>query len=559
MLRTPMQHDFAKLPVPEQIPRTAFKMPFKHMTTFDFSYLIPVFCTDTLPGDTWRIKGEFLARLATLRRPIMSNAFLDVHWFYAPERILWKNFRAFMGENLNGTNIGEHNIQENDYLRPVMGLSSYPGSLPAGGVGDYLGIPTTRRFASAAEMPIAAPFRMYHRIFNYWYRDRNWGAAAIAVPDDDGPDVYSGRENLNRRNMRFDYVTQALPWPQRGDAATLGIAGTAPVIGNGLALGLMGADSIPYWPTFTDNYGTNGSMQVRTAVSGEPNISAGLAPSGTIPLGDQFLGLHTNGNYSNVVADLTSLSAINIAQIREAVAMQHYLEREARIGSRYGEIILGRYGVDVQDNMIQEPEFLGSQTVVIDVRSVAQTSATSGSDAQGQLAAFSVTSGSTFIEKTTLEHGFLMCIVSARVDQVYQYGVRRMWRKRHLSEIYDHAFAHLGEQPLYNYEVYHTDNNPTLNNGVWGYIPRFDEYRHIPSMVSGLFRSEAVGTLDNWHTARKQSALIAAANYIPDNSYVDVDRVITVTTEPQIYLDMFLDITAYRPIPAYHVPGLRRL
>lgn len=558
MLRTPMQHDFAKLPVPEQIPRTAFKMPFKHMTTFDFSYLIPVFVTDTLPGDTWRIKGEFLARLATLKRPIMSNAFLDVHWFYAPERILWENFRAFMGENVNGTNINEHNVQENDYLKPQMALAAYPGTFGAGTLADYFGLPTTREFYGQAEMPVAGPFRMYHRIFNYWYRDRNWNGAALIVPTGDGPDPVNPYNVLKIRNMRFDYFTQALPFPQRGDAVMLPFGTEAPVVGTGFAIGVLGTTGIGTgagFTTFANDSGFNGQVYIRTqgSVAGDPTMVGSLAG------GDRYFGLQTDPNLSGVVADLSSATAINILQFREAVAMQHYLEREAKIGSRYGEIILGRYGVDVQDNMIQEPEFLGSQTVVIDVRSVAQTSQTVEGSPQGQLAAYSVTSGSTFIEKTTLEHGYLMCIVNARVDQVYQYGIRNFWKKRQLSQIYDHAFAHLGEQPLYNWEIYHTSNSQVSNEGVWGYIPRFDEYRHIPSMVTGLFRSEASGSLDYWHTARKQTALIPAGDYIPDNSYVDVDRVITITSEPQIILDMFLDITAYRPIPAYHVAGLRRL
>lgn len=561
MLRTPMQHDFAKLPVPEQIPRTAFRMPFKHMTTFDFSFLVPVFVTDTLPGDTWRIKGEFLARLATLKRPIMSNCFLDVHWFYAPERILWKNFRPFIGENLNGTNINEHNIQENDYLRPQLALDSYPGAFAEGTLADYLGLPIVRTFENQAEMPISLPFRMYHRVYNYWYRDRNWGAPANVVPDDDGPDNIGTTVGwmglLQLRNLRFDYFTQALPFPQRGDSVVLPFGSSAPVVGTGMVLGLtQNADSSTNFGLAWDN-----TASARLSAAGSyygQTLPYNTAPTSP-PSSTRAMGVTEDPTKSGLEALLSSATSVNILQFREAVAMQHYLEREAKIGSRYGEIILGRYGVDVQDNMIQEPEFLGSQTVVIDVRSVAQTAPTVEGSPQGQLAAFSVTSGSTFIEKTTLENGFLMCIVSARTDQVYQYGIRNFWKKRQLSQIYDHSFAHLGEQPLYNWEIYHTSNNAALNNQVWGYIPRFDEYRHIPSMVTGLFRSEASGTLDYWHTAKKQTGLLSAASYIPDNSLEDVNRVITISSEPQIILDMFLDITAYRPIPAYHVAGLRRL
>lgn len=550
-----MQHDFAKIPVPEQLPRTHFAMPYTNKTTFDVGGLVPVFVVDTLPGDTWKIRGNFLARLATLKHPVMSNMFLDVHWFYQPMRTLWDNFRSFIGEVPNDGDVNDNNLQTDDWLVPQLNLEN--GYIPdALSLFDYFGLPLTGYPTGSA--PTSLIFRMYHRIWNWWYRDRNW-MPALDVPRGDGPDdPDTWFVTLNQRARRFDYFTQALPWPQRGDSVVIGLGTTAPVIGNGDVMGFTRGTTTRFGLSYNGISGVNLYTDFNGVAVSTGNVTVGTAtPTGGTSTAQAF-GLSPDAANSGVIADLSSASAITINAFREAVAQQHFLERDARIGNRYSEIILGRFGIDVQDYMIQEPEFLGSQTVQIDVRSVAQTSPTSGSNALGSLGAFSVTGLKGVIEKTTLEHGYIMGIASARVDQIYQYGMRKMWSKRHLAEFYDHSFAHLGEQPLLNKEFWFS-NNSTLNESVWGYIPRFDEYRHVPSQVTALFRSSHPQTLDSWHFAHKMTANELPAVYMYENSAEDVDRAIAVSTEPHIILDMFLDIDAYRPIPAYATPGLRRL
>jgi len=542
-----MQNRFARSN-PPRVQRSRFDLSHGHKTTMDAGYLYPIACEEVLPGDTHSCQMTGFARLLTLLRPIMDNIHFDVHWFFTPYRLVWPNW-----EKLNGArDTPDASI---DYVVPTVKnageddetLNILPGSL-----GDYFGLPTIVDIQEV-DRPGAGPFRAYNLIYNEWYRDENL-QDKLQVPLGDGPDpiTYYG---LQRRGKRFDYYTQGLPWPQKGDAVTLNVAGfsNVPVVGNGDALGLTtGVDNFGLQVSTTDltmrfsqeaygqNYGnavgTTGATVARTA---------GV----TITPGDSGLIALTSG--------LTT-QAITINELRTAFAFQHLLEQDARGGTRYTEIIQTQYGVSPLDARLQRPEFLGGGSVRTQINAVPQTSESTDESKQANLAGYGAVTSFTGFHRSFEEHGFIIGLVSIRADITYQQGIRRMWSRQTRYDHYTPLLQGLGEQALLNKEIYY-DFDGALANSVFAYVPRWDEYRFSPSQVTGAFRSNyPTGSLDSWHLALDFDATpLLNSDWIRD--FPPIARVVAVQDEPHFMVDMYFAWHAVRPMPMYGIPGLRRL
>jgi len=251
--------------------------------------------------------------------------------------------------------------------------------------------------------------------------------------------------------------------------------------------------------------------------------------------------------------------------LRQAIAVQQLLERDARGGTRYTEIVRAHFRVVSPDARLQRPEYLGGTTAPVLVSPVAQTTAAGTpasptiNDGLGVLGAMGTgVSRSGFIKSFT-EHGYVFGLISARVDLTYQQGLARDWHKRTREERYWPDLATIGEQSILRQEIFLTDNLAN-NQTVFGYIPRYDEYRYKESLITGLFRSNVSGTLDVWHLAEDfASAPTLGEDFIPDPAGAVIDRVIAVPTQPHFYLDSRINVNAARPMPLFGVPGLRRL
>lgn len=553
-----MAHTFSQIPS-VNIPRSVFPRSSGRKTTFDIGDLIPIFCDEVLPGDTHTMRTSIFARMSTPIHPIMDNIFLDTFWFFVPTRLVWDNFQKFNGEQLNPGD-------STDYLTPLLKTDGEVKgvSFDCESIFDYFGLPINKEFLTAT----ALQFRAYNLIWNEWFRDENL-QNRVPVNKGDGPDLTTDYIILPR-GKRHDYFTSCLPWPQKGPGVEIPIGGQAPVFGTGLALGLADSTSVltnPYGLTsgasldtqsanlFTNNFGKSLGSSGNAAVPASSNKAVGVVTK------DQ-LSVNTNFAKSGLYADLDELtsSTITINALREAFATQRMFERDARGGTRYTEIIRSHFGVISPDARLQRPEYLGGTTIRVNVNPVQQTSETSGSSPQGNLAAYGLaadTSGS--FSKSFVEHGYIIGLIAGRTDLTYQQGIPKQFLRRTRYDFYWPTLAHLGEQPVYVNEIYAQGN--AEDNLVFGYQERYAEYRYFPSQITGQFRSTYATPLDSWHCSEEFLTRPTLGSTFIKTPKLPLDRCLAVpgTQEdplPQFIADFYFDYKSARPMPVYGVPGL---
>ena len=533
------EYNFAQNPQ-VGVSRSRFQRNSDNKTTFNTGDLIPIYLDEVLPGDTHEIDMACVMRMATPIFPVMDNAFCDFYFFFVPNRLLWQHWKEFMGENKETawTPKTEYSIPQ--VTAPAEGWAE-------GTLADYLGLPTKVKGISVS----ALPGRAYGLIYNEWFRNQNITQPTLVEVTDatttgknDGSKTNDSAITLAKPLKAakvFDYYTGALPEPQKGEPITLPLSGNA-------AIFMYKDDTLKTKGTLNDKEAL--FLQGGSGAQGQLyNNNKALAVMGATASG----GTTADGAYLG--ADLTTINAATINQLRQAFQIQKLLEKDARGGTRYREVLREHFGVISPDSRMQIPEYLGGYRLPINVSQVIQTSSTDNTSPLGNTAALSVTTmNKPMFTKSFTEHGFIMGLAVVRTDQTYQQGIERMWSRTGRYDYYWPVLANIGEQAILNKEIY--AQGSAKDNEAFGYQEAWADYRYKPNKVTGLFRSNAQQSLDAWHYAQDYNALPTLSTAWMEQGETEMKRTLAVQSQPDFIADFYFMNKTTRCMPVYSIPGL---
>lgn len=558
---------FAQVPRVE-IRRARFKRDFSNITTINEGDLVPLYVDEVLPGDTISCDLNGLIRMSTPLYPVMDNCYLDTYAFFVPCRLLWEHW-----ENLMGQNDSSYWAETTEYSVPQ--TTAPAGGWNVGTIADYMSIPTGIANVSVNSMP----FRAYARIWNEWFRDENLQQPVVQDTDDaNNTGSNTGNQLTDAQNgglplkvaKYHDYFTSCQPEPQKGEASAIPID--------------MSNIIAPVTPQKGIWWGTEAPMRMTVVgASPEPPTAGSYNFTGIYVgttakedvynrKGEVYAGVNsehsTNSTLSqklapaNLAATFNNTEPINITinELRQAIAIQHILEADARGGTRYTELLAHEFGVTSPDSRLQRSEYLGGTRVPININQVIQNSATTDASPQGNTAAYSMTTlRNKMCNYSSVEHGYILILGCIRVDHSYQQGLSRMWSRKTRFDFYHPMLANLGEMAVLNKEIYCQGSEK--DDEVFGYQEAWADYRYHPNIVTGEMRSQYAQSLDAWHYGDYYEELPTLSSTWIQEGTENIDRTLAVQSENshQFICDFFFDQTWTRPMPIYSVPGLNTI
>lgn len=543
---------FTSVPVRDP-KRNLFDLSHEVKMSGKFGVLYPVLCQEVLPNDHFDFNLTSFVRFAPLLAPIMHRVDVKVHFFFVPNRLLvgdllWQKFIT------GGQDGATEPVMPYISLKGVCDAPNLtPQLLQLGSVWDYLGgplLPEAEITTAALQNVSVMPFRAYGKIWNDWYRDPNLQDEIDLDLETEGnltnSMVASGCMLLQKIGWGKDYLTSCLPWAQRGAEVLMPLAGSG---------------SVTYLPT----------SLIKTTAGGDPT-SLNIVGTGNPGAGVQNLKIKANtadngasGRIENISSVNITTSSVSMNDFRYANALQKWMETTARAGARYTEVILGHFGVNVPDYRLQRSEYLGGMkkpVVISQVVATANSDNGTSVDPIGTLYGHGSSMGQTGkISYFAPEHGFCMAILSVTPASSYDQGLERMWTR---DSKWDYAWpllAHLGEQEVLKKEAffkYTGGGEDTYNNGVFGYIPRYAEYKYRQDRLAGDFRD----TLGFWTLNRNfTSPPVLDATFVSileqGVGEETMRRVFAVQDGTDyLWIQLFFHIYAKRALPYFGVPSL---
>lgn len=548
-------------------PRSKFDRGHQLLTTINEGELVPIYMDEVLPGDTAKVQLNGLIRMSTPIYPIMDNCYMDTYFFFVPSRLLWEHF-----ENMFGENDTDYWAEKTEYSTPKCAIGGISG-LANGSIGDYFGLPTE----VTKELKVnALPARAYAMIYNEWFRDENLEAPLMLgykKTDDGGTNADASKETSNanaidkttntneatlyamkpaRAGKFHDYFTSCLPSPLKNQEPVKINAS------NGNVVPLL-EDGTPAYKYQPNGFAFGAYNEWINDTTGNENKQITAITSNGSGNGNRYND--AEGNQAKVTLGV-KMDAITINDLRQAIAIQHIFEADARNGTRYREFLSGAWGVTSPDSRLQIPEYIGGQRIAINVNQVIQTSQTDEKTGQalGNTAAYSLTTCSKqMVDYAATEYGYIIGLAVVRVDHSYQQGLATKWTRGGRFTYYDPRLAALGEQPVYNREIFAQGTEE--DDEIFGYQECWADYRYKPSYVTGEMRSNYKTSLDAWHFADDYDQLPKLSAEWIQEGRENIDRTISVTSarSHQFLCDFWYNEEWFREMPIYSIPGIERI
>jgi len=532
-----------------------FDLSHEVKMTGNMGNLYPCFIQDVIPGDSFKVDTQQLIRFSPLLAPMMHNVDFKLDYFFVPYRLVWDEWKDFITGGEDGNDLPS-------YPRINVSAAITSTHLQKGGLADYLGVPPVHTSASAEGGAWAGntgeqylsllPFRAYQLIWHEYFRDQNVGTeypqyTNSGIETDTG-DI-ADQLTLRKSNWEKDYFTSSLPFLQRGGEVTLPLGDVAPLVfGDYSAAG--GQD----YTVMRERYSVDPIGTINSASASEYTTDAyGSLKDST----GQYYGPDVSRTHA---VDLSSATGATINELRKASALQQWLELMARAGSRYREQIYAIFGEKIPDYTVQIPKYLGGGKTPIMISEVlstyAQTSSASTGASQdrpqGDMSGHALALGDNIgFTESFDEHGIILGLCRVIPKASYVQGLNRFWQKFDKFDHYFPQFANLGEQEVYNKEIY--VDGSTDDSTIFGYQQRYAEYKYAQNRVAGDFRD----TLAHWELSRRFTGGAPLLN----QSFIECtpdDRIFAIqdATEDKIWMSLYHKVNAIRPIPYFSNPSL---